>query len=411
MMILNWFLSGRNLKLIPFAFIVQPVTAQSFTINGKIAGKDTGYVLLYYKDESNDRRTERGTLNKGHFRFKGKTAGADWAMIETDTNRVGDGKKYGFQFFVQPGNISIYFINGVADKAIVTGSKAQDEYYKFKKSIIKEQDEMRRLSKDYKSVDSLLKNNLVTPPEAERKRSEIDKFYHPLMNSKKNKELLYIKEHPNSFVSLMLLYYLVGHISFDSVDMMYTALSNHIKGSTLDSWFLEYNARVRKALASEYPFDKLKLDELTPPFKIYNMLKKDTITAEDFKGKLVLMDFWGLYCFPCLKANPLLEAIRKKHNKKDFIIVSVTNTEPPDTFQLASYVTKNKFSEWIHINISPLVSQTDNIFLKGDFSNYYGLGVPRTLLIDKNGRLIFKSYGYNSDEMDKLEALIERVLK
>jgi hypothetical protein len=56
------------------------------------------------------------------------------------------------------------------------------------------------------------------------------------------------------------------------------------------------------------------------------------------------------------------------------------------------------------------VKSISNLIYKGDFNNYAGLGVPRTVVIDKNGKIAYKNYGYSIEEMQKLKLLIDKLV-
>lgn len=404
----KWRSGQRNKTLLILLFLNQNVIAQSFTLNGSIDGKDTGYaILLYFRDAIKQRRADTVLIKEGKFQFTGDVTGAEFAELTTDPVYNSGNKKYNTAFFIEPGYINISFRDGEANKAVISGSKIQKEYDTLRKYTNQETLELQQLSASYTSIDSLLKNALIDPKTAEVKQKEVDKLYNPILRSKSNKELSYITKHPNSYVSLLMVYTFVGRLPNDSIDVMYSTLSDAIKGSTLDNRFLAYNARVRKAMADEYPFDKLRMNEKAPSFKIYNISTNDSLMVDDFKGKVVILEFWGLYCVPCLKGNPYFEELLKKHGGNSLKIVGININKEREVPELVSYIKKNKFSKWIHVSVDAGVKQQDNLILKGDFSNYVGLGVPRTIVIDKYGNVVYKNYGYSEGDRQKLESIID----
>ena len=263
---------------------------------------------------------------------------------------------------------------------------------------------------DMKLVDSLLKVGLIQPDSAEVLKKKADQMYSQVYREVWNKQIAYLIRYPKNYSSLLLLYSFVGRLPNDSIDLLYSLISDEIKGSTLDNNFLAYYARYRKAISAEYPFDKLSLNEKAPAFIIQNDLSNEQSGPENYKGKIVIIEFWGLYCYPCLLANPHLEKIRKKNNEKDIVIIAVNSNFKEDIPKLKTYIIKNKLTEWIHVNIDPLVSQSDNQMLKGDFSNYVGLGVPRTVVIDKEGNIVYKNIGYTTQDIDRLQSIFEKII-
>lgn len=80
---------------------------------------------------------------------------------------------------------------------------------------------------------------------------------------------------------------------------------------------------------------------------------------------------------------------------------------PEDIPELVAYIQKNKFNEWYHATLNSMVKQNENLFMQADFSKYVGLGVPRTVVIDRKGNLIYKHADYSPEEMKRLEAVID----
>src|SRR5690606_30809751 len=51
---------------------------------------------------------------------------------------------------------------------------------------------------------------------------------------------------------------------------------------------------------------------------------KDTITLNDYRGKLILLDFWGRGCHSCIAAFPKLDTLQEQFNT-DLQVILVTN--------------------------------------------------------------------------------------
>jgi thiol-disulfide isomerase/thioredoxin len=384
---------------------------QEFTLKGKIAGYDGCYVtLVYFRDGFNKRQTDTAIISKGEFRFYGRVTGADFAQLVVHGSKDTKLSKYNTQVFLEPGLISIWFAKPDMSIISIVGSEVQREYDAFKKKIIGESKILIELSKHYNAVDSMLKEGVITVSKAEEQRKEIDKKYNPIIQKKTDKEILYIKRNPNSYVSLLLLYTFVGRLSSDSIDMIYKTISEKVKGSTIDYSFLAYNARVRKAISKEYSFDLIKLNESAPFFTIYKPSGKDSMSGHNFFGKVVILEFWGLYCHPCLKVNPLLEQIRKKYGDNKLVIIAVNDNRINDLSQMTTYINRNKLSEWVHVFINSEIGQSQYPVFKGNFDYYSGLGVPRTIVIDKIGKVAYKNYGYSAEEFQNFTKMIERLI-
>jgi len=54
-----------------------------------------------------------------------------------------------------------------------------------------------------------------------------------------------------------------------------------------------------------------------------------TVSWNDYKGKVVLLDFWATWCAPCVKAMPEMEKLQNRFAGKDFVVLGVSIDEDP----------------------------------------------------------------------------------
>jgi thiol-disulfide isomerase/thioredoxin len=79
-------------------------------------------------------------------------------------------------------------------------------------------------------------------------------------------------------------------------------------------------------------------EAFAPDFSIVTM-DEQTLTLEDLKGRVVLLDFWATWCGPCVAATPGLVRLQKKYKDEPFTIVGVSLDN--DINEWRSYVESN----------------------------------------------------------------------
>ncbi|MBC8030289.1 MAG: TlpA family protein disulfide reductase [Pyrinomonadaceae bacterium] len=58
------------------------------------------------------------------------------------------------------------------------------------------------------------------------------------------------------------------------------------------------------------------------------------ITLEDLRGKVVVLDFWGTWCPPCVESIPALRALNKKFSKEpSFVLIGVSTDAEEETWR------------------------------------------------------------------------------
>lgn len=179
---------------------------------------------------------------------------------------------------------------------------------------------------------------------------------------------------------------------------LFATLSNIYKSENLNSQeIVKLNEENKKIETNRYRKNLLDLysgNLKAKDFELTNLEDKK-VKLSDLKGKIVVLDFWATWCGPCRAALPHMQNLVKKYDKSEvaFLFVNTMENEKPD-------VTKNKVSKFIADNKYDLnvLYDLDNNVRK----NYLVQGIPCEIVIDKEGNLIARSEGYDSN----LEALI-----
>ena len=121
------------------------------------------------------------------------------------------------------------------------------------------------------------------------------------------------------------------------------------------------------------------------------------VSLAQYKGQVVMINFWASWCGPCRQEMPLLESIYKKYGKMGFTMLGV-NVEPDS----------NAANEWLKATpVSfPILYDKDS-----KVSKLYDVeGMPSTVIIDRSGKLRKLHRGYKpgdeNEYLDSIRALV-----
>lgn len=142
---------------------------------------------------------------------------------------------------------------------------------------------------------------------------------------------------------------------------------------------------------------KFAAGDSAPDFALKTPEGKE-VTLASLKGKVVLLDFWAVWCHPCKEAMPKIQELHEKYKGKDVAIIGVNSWErgAPDIAQ--KYMEKNKY--------------TYGLLLKGEaLAQVYGItGIPTLILIGPDGKVIHTGVGFQDGEEEHLASLIDKAL-
>ncbi len=114
----------------------------------------------------------------------------------------------------------------------------------------------------------------------------------------------------------------------------------------------------------------------------------------DYRGKVVIVNFWATWCPPCRFELPSMERLWQAVQNKDVVMLAINIGEDADT--IFTFTTDYPVT-------FPLLMDLDSSVLQ----QYPVLGVPTSFVIDPEGRIIYRAVG--TREWDD-EAIIQQIL-
>jgi thiol-disulfide isomerase/thioredoxin len=139
------------------------------------------------------------------------------------------------------------------------------------------------------------------------------------------------------------------------------------------------------------------LANFAPDFSIVTS-DGEYIASDELRGKVVLMDFWGTWCKPCLAEIPFLSELVKKYSKEKFALISVDVRD--EEAQWRNFIENNDM-KWTHAQDKN--SQIQRTFQINVFPSY--------ILIDHEGIIRYQGKGSGTVTETDVIAAIKKALK
>lgn len=122
------------------------------------------------------------------------------------------------------------------------------------------------------------------------------------------------------------------------------------------------------------------------------------VSLSDFKGKYIILEFWGSWCVHCRKSHPHLVELYEKYKGKNFDIISLAANDKREAWLKA--IKEDKLL-WSQINLAENKA-------KQDVAKLYGIkAYPTKILIDPKGVIV----AYCTNNMDDIDNKLKQVFK
>ena len=120
-------------------------------------------------------------------------------------------------------------------------------------------------------------------------------------------------------------------------------------------------------------------------------------SLDEYRGRVVLVNFWASWCPPCIQEMPVLERLKQTLNEQPFEILAIN-------------VGEKKYRVWKFVKLIsfglPVLLDT-----RKDTFNSWGVSVlPTSFLLDRQGRIRYRVQGDIEWESEDVVALIETLI-
>ncbi len=124
------------------------------------------------------------------------------------------------------------------------------------------------------------------------------------------------------------------------------------------------------------------------------------VSTDNLRGKVVIINFFATWCKPCLAELPLLhdKIWNKYKNNSSFALFVFGRGETKE--KTLTFKTANKYT-------FPMIQDES----KAIFSLFATQSIPKTIVIDKEGKIVFQSIGFVAEDFNALEKIVATTLK
>jgi peroxiredoxin len=122
------------------------------------------------------------------------------------------------------------------------------------------------------------------------------------------------------------------------------------------------------------------------------------VSLQQYRGKVVFLNFWATWCIPCREEMPALERLHQTYHAQDLAIVSIDLKESADQVKI--------FFQKHSLSFPALLDQDGSVF-----RDYLVAGMPTTYLIDREGTLLARGVGGRDWTRAEALQLIQELIK
>ncbi|KXO13000.1 Thioredoxin family protein [Moritella sp. JT01] len=121
------------------------------------------------------------------------------------------------------------------------------------------------------------------------------------------------------------------------------------------------------------------------------------VNLEDYRGKVVLVDFWASWCTPCIRSFPWMDEMVEKYGEKGFVVIAINMDQ--ESILATKFLQRYPNKLTIAFDPQGVVAE-----------QYEIMGLPNSFILNKKGEIVYKHIGFRLAELDKYEAEILSLL-
>ncbi|OEK04982.1 TlpA disulfide reductase family protein [Roseivirga misakiensis] len=363
----------------------EEVPANGFIVSGNIPGLETEFMSTSYRGPDGERVNDSVFVKDGKFTYTGTITSPSfivfWPNDEKTIKRSGRGyypaKSSQFAFLASPGD-RIEFKGEVTDfiNAYPSGTAANDDLAKINSEIF---------PKLNASVNTQLEiNKLVADdPKIEELRATMSAIDEEVLEIKKQ----FIKDNPASQAAAWYLSDMMvrSQISQEEAIATFKAFDSSLEGYT----FYNQVAMRVEGIESTLP------GKIMPNFTTELTLDGKPFALDELRGKHVLIDFWGIWCGPCVEEMPKVKEYQEKYKDKLYVL-GVNSGDTKE--RIEKFIGENGY-DWKQIMTG---RGADDLVLKLNVA-----GFPTKFILDPEGEILHRYVGETIDAFAAIDEILQ----
>ncbi len=360
----------------------------SLFVKGKLSGQGNLGVSLSFTNNEGTKEFYQAQAQNDAFELKISKQSLPVVVrlnsaLERSLSKTVDGINYrnpapALDFFISQSDIKILGSAADLHLAHVKGGRENKEFNRFKNkmgSIEKRDWEIRKQTFEM----DLTRDNFV----AKKLSSDMSMQFKHSQAIKKE----FIKMNPFSFTSLFLLSRMKNSYTTANFADAFDHLSGDYKQTVLGR---DISKLIEKYSSTATGKAALEISKKDKDGKLINL--------EDYKGKMVLLDFWGSWCGPCRASHPHLKELYSKYKGSGFEIIAIAHETAPLLEKARENwlgAIKKDGINWVHILNNETRDQLDLV------KAYKVDAFPTKILLDKDGNILLRISASATNDIDK----------
>jgi thiol-disulfide isomerase/thioredoxin len=245
--------------------------------------------------------------------------------------------------------------------------------------------------KEAGALDEFFAANGYPPYKNDSVKSSFEKIY--MVFDKRT--IAYLKEHADSYFSV---WFYINQVVPPSMNLL--GIDSAHLGYLLKTFSTVFPEKYTNSPGGKYLINNLnglirpyRINQMSPSFTAKNM-NSQTVKIKDYKEKYVLLDFWATWCGPCMQAIPFIRKLRNDYSTDKLEIISISQDR--DSIALKNVIA-TKEMKW------------ENIWDQEEvITHLFGIsGIPTTILINKDGLIIYRCTGITPENENEIYGLIK----
>lgn len=210
-----------------------------------------------------------------------------------------------------------------------------------------------------------------------------------LLNGKAQEELIrFVKGNPSSYAALYLLGTLRNVLELNDYVATFNGFNPDLRATALGKEMQEkINTALRTEVGGTAPnFEKIDKDG-------------NTIRLSDYRGKYVLLDFWGSWCGPCRASHPHLKALEAKYAPKGLVVINIASENGANARETWLQAIEEDGMTWTQILNNEGRENYDVV------KEYAITAFPTKVLIGPDGKILVRAVGESEPIDQKLQEI------